>query len=152
MTDVWLREIDKSKIAGAVMLDFRAAFDVIDHEILIEKLKCYGFCPSAITLMKRYLSFRTQRLFYNGSLSDCSRVVCGIQYLKEFALDHFCFQFLLMICPAVNIAGITMYADDVTFYHAVSTYHKLNTVLSRELYDVYDWIKTNSFSFSYIQN
>lgn len=40
MTDVWLREIDKSKIAGAIMLDFRATFDVIDHEILIEKLKC----------------------------------------------------------------------------------------------------------------
>lgn len=33
MTDDWLRGIADSKIAGAVILDFSAAFDVIDHDI-----------------------------------------------------------------------------------------------------------------------
>ena len=42
MTDDWLREIDDSKIAGVVILNFSVAFDVSDH-ILIEKLKCCGF-------------------------------------------------------------------------------------------------------------
>ena len=35
MTDDWLKEIDK-KIVGAILLDFSAAFDVI------EKHSCYG--------------------------------------------------------------------------------------------------------------
>lgn len=43
----------------------------------------------------------------------------------------------------LNSAGMTVYADDATLYHAASTCYKLNLVLSRELYAVYDWIKMN---------
>ena len=39
MTDDWLREIDKV-IVGAVLLHFSAAFDIIDHSLLLEKLIC----------------------------------------------------------------------------------------------------------------
>ena len=38
MTDDWLKEMDNSKMTGAVLLDFSAAFDVIDdhdHDLLI---------------------------------------------------------------------------------------------------------------------
>ena len=31
MTDDWLREIDDQMIVGAVLLEFSAAFDIIDH-------------------------------------------------------------------------------------------------------------------------
>ena len=48
MTDDWLREIDDKKIVGPVLLDFIAAFNIIDHILLLEKLVCYGFTPPAI--------------------------------------------------------------------------------------------------------
>jgi hypothetical protein len=48
MTDDWLREIDDKKIVGAVLLDFNAAFDIINHSPLLEKRMCYGFTPPAI--------------------------------------------------------------------------------------------------------
>ena len=60
------------------MLDFSAAFDVIDYDILIDKLICYGFSQSASALMRSYLSSRTQKVFYNGSLSKSSILECGI--------------------------------------------------------------------------
>jgi hypothetical protein len=31
MTDDWLREIDNKKTVGAALLDFSAAFDIIDN-------------------------------------------------------------------------------------------------------------------------
>ena len=41
MTD-WLKEIDNKKIVGAVLLDFSAAFDIIDHDLLRKRM-CYGY-------------------------------------------------------------------------------------------------------------
>ena len=38
MTDGWLKEIDNKKIVGAVLLDFSAAFDIIDHNLLLKKM------------------------------------------------------------------------------------------------------------------
>jgi hypothetical protein len=78
MTDDWLREIDDKMIAGAVLLDFSATFDIIDHSLLLEKHICYGFKPHAITWPKSYLSNRTQRVFFNGSLSNIIQLEAGI--------------------------------------------------------------------------
>ena len=65
MTD-WLREIDDKMIVGAVLLVFHAAFDIIDHSLLLEKCMCYGFTPNAMIWIKSCLSNRTQRpLKYN---------------------------------------------------------------------------------------
>ena len=54
MTDVCLREIDDKIIVGAVFLDFNAAFDIIDHSLLLEKHMCHGFTPPAIMWIKSY--------------------------------------------------------------------------------------------------
>jgi hypothetical protein len=43
MTDDWLKEIDNKKMVGAVLLDFRTTFNIIDHSLLLDKRMCYGF-------------------------------------------------------------------------------------------------------------
>ena len=48
MTDDWLKEIYNKKIVGAVLLDFSATFEIIDHNLWLRKLMCYGFSTSAI--------------------------------------------------------------------------------------------------------
>ena len=55
MSDSWLTSIDNSMLVGTVLLDFSAAFDVIDHDILIAKLTSYGFNSSAIQWFRSYL-------------------------------------------------------------------------------------------------
>ena len=37
ISDDWLKEIDNKKIVGAVLLDFSAAFDIIDLNLLLKK-------------------------------------------------------------------------------------------------------------------
>ena len=90
MTDDWLREIDDKMIVGAVLLDFIAAFDII------EKRMCYGFTPPAIMWIKSYLSNRTQRVFFNGSLYNIILVESGIP--QGSCLGPLLFQSLLMTC------------------------------------------------------
>ena len=52
------------------MLDMSAAFDVVDHDILIEKLKLYGFDDNSIKWMGNYLSGRTLAVYIDGFLSS----------------------------------------------------------------------------------
>ena len=64
-----ITQMTDDKIIGG-LLDFSAAFDIIDHSPLLEKYMCYAFTPPAIMWIKSYLPNRTQRVFFNGSLSD----------------------------------------------------------------------------------
>jgi hypothetical protein len=66
--DDLLEEIVHRNIVGAVLLDLNVAFDIISHSMLLEKRICYGFTPPAILKIESYLSNRTQRVFFNGSL------------------------------------------------------------------------------------
>ncbi len=78
MTDEWLATPDDKKLVGVVLLGYTAAFDVIDHDILVAKLKCYGFSLTALDWIRSYLSNRKQRVFYNGSFSEAKNIYCVV--------------------------------------------------------------------------
>ena len=42
VSDNWYESIDKNNVNFALFLDLKKAFDTVDHEILIRKLKVYG--------------------------------------------------------------------------------------------------------------
>lgn len=63
-------------ICGAVLLNFMAAYDVIDQEL--EKFECYECRQSAAAWMESYLLNRLQSFFFNGSYSDSVSLVCEV--------------------------------------------------------------------------
>jgi hypothetical protein len=78
ITDDWLKSMEDRKLVGAVLLDFSASFDVNDHELLLGKLKCYGFKSAALSRMESYLSRRRQKVFFNGSFLNSKYKQCGV--------------------------------------------------------------------------
>ena len=54
-----------------MLLDLGAAFDTVDHRILLDRLQfdC-GISGSALNLIESYLSNRTQRIYIDGVLSS----------------------------------------------------------------------------------
>ena len=69
MYDCWVRAVDGGEMAGAMMLDLSAAFDMVDHGILLEKLKLLGLESKAVMWMKSYLTGRSQSVCIDGCLS-----------------------------------------------------------------------------------
>ena len=78
MFDKWVEEFEDDKISAVVMLDLSAAFDVVDHDILIAKLKIYGFEDRALSWLSSYLSERSQMVYVDGTLSEPLEVRTGV--------------------------------------------------------------------------
>ena len=69
MYTTWLDALEQGDMAGVMMIDMSAAFDVVDTDILLEKLKLYGFDRNAIQWIWSYLTYRSQVVYIEGSMS-----------------------------------------------------------------------------------
>lgn len=98
MSDDWLSCLDNKKLVGAVMLDFSAAFDVIDHTLLVDKLKCYGFTSNALAWFIHYLSGRKQSSLI-AAIQTGTLLTVGFHKVAAWGLCYT--PFLLMIYPCV---------------------------------------------------
>ena len=59
--------MDDGKISVLVFLDLSAAFDTIDHEILLHRLhNVFGFGDTVLSWFQSYLENRTQTVVVHG--------------------------------------------------------------------------------------
>ena len=54
MVDIWLEAMENHEITAELMLDMSAAFDMVDHGILLEKLVNLGVTESSIEWYRSY--------------------------------------------------------------------------------------------------
>ncbi len=80
MIEKWLNGLNDGKMVGSVMVDFRKAFDMVDHDILLKKLVCYKFSDGSLRWFKSYLQFRKQVTSVNGATSNEMPVSCGVPH------------------------------------------------------------------------
>ena len=74
LNDKILRGFDE----GLIPIDLQKAFDTIDHEIFLKKIKCMGFSESAIGLYKSHLGDRYVVVNVAGSTSEKASLNCGV--------------------------------------------------------------------------
>ena len=77
-TDSWALNIDRGLINAVVFLDLNKAFDTVDHEILLFKLRSYGIRGLALRLFRSYLEDRTQIYQIDCSKSTPKFLNCGV--------------------------------------------------------------------------
>ena len=74
-----LSSADDKKISIIALLDLSAAFDTIDHNILIKRLHSnFGFCGTVLAWFKSYLCDRTQCVVNGDFKSETLPLLYGV--------------------------------------------------------------------------
>ena len=78
MQNSLLRMIESWKVrlkVGVIIRNLSEAFDNLNHELLLTKIKAYGLDSNSVTFMKSYLTNRLQRCKINTSFSERREVL-----------------------------------------------------------------------------
>ena len=70
MVHTWLLAAEERKASHVVLLDYRKAFDHVDHTVLVNKCKSYDLPNFIIRWLCAFLSDRSQRVRLGQELSD----------------------------------------------------------------------------------
>ena len=54
MYDQWTEEADKGNMVRVMMIDLSAAFDMVDHPLLQQKLQLFGLTDDALSWVGSY--------------------------------------------------------------------------------------------------
>ena len=80
MTDTWLQAINDGNIVGCVLVDFRKDFNLVDHKLILQKLKQYKINKLSLSWFESYLSHRTQQVNSNTNQSKTGSVLYGVPH------------------------------------------------------------------------
>ena len=142
-----LEALDSGHQAFLVMLDFSAAFDTIDHQILLDRLESrFGICDTALSWFRSYLTSRIQYVKINGKASVSTPLLQGVP--QGSVLGPLLFS--LYVSPLEDIFaahGIDamIYADDTQLYIILKK-HDSDTAIQRLehcLHDIQAWCLQN---------
>ena len=78
MHDIWIDCVKCNKMTGVMKLDLSAAFDLVDHPILLKKLELLGFDQAAVTWFCSYLTAKSHCVYIDGKFSVFSEVNVGV--------------------------------------------------------------------------
>ena len=78
VSDYWYENIDKNNLNFVLFLDLKKAFDTVDHEILVRKLKVYGVDEIELEWFRSYLRSHQQYCSLNGHKSSLLQATYGI--------------------------------------------------------------------------
>jgi len=74
-----LLALDKKDVGYLILLDLSAAFDTVDHELLLHCLEHdYGITGTVLAWFRSYLTLRTQSVVLNGVESESHDLTCGV--------------------------------------------------------------------------
>ena len=68
-TNKCFQAMENGEVTGSVFIDLSKAFDCVDHEILVDKLKRLNMSPSVISWFESYLSGRSQSVKLDDKIS-----------------------------------------------------------------------------------
>ena len=144
LVDNWLTNINDNKFCGAVFVDFKKAFDVISHELLLRKLKLYNVSANTLKLLTSYLTNRHQCVTINTSISTLKPMDHGVP--QGSILGPMLFSVYINDLPLCVKSTCELFADDTTIHTSNTDIDSLTKTLQQSTNDLIKWTELNHMS------
>ena len=132
--------MDNGLLTGVVFMDFRKAFDTIQHACLMKKLPCYGIESIELEWLMDYLFNRSQAVIFDNVKSSPLHITHGV--LQGSILGTLLFNILINdISQVVDKAEIILYADDTAIYYAPKM---IQETLGNQCNNINNWLGDNN--------
>ena len=150
MIDHIIKNLDAGKIPIAVYLDLSKAFDTLNHEILLTKLKFYGLSGICLNWFRSYLSDRCQYVEVDGIKSSTESLKTGVPqgsilgpllfviYMNDIHEASYKFHAILFADDS-NMTS-TLCSFDVCLSTASFNKTALTKNINLELQSIHEWL------------
>ena len=141
---------DDGKYTAMVFNDLKKAFDTVNHQIFLAKLKKYGIDGLEYSWFQSYLEYRRQFCRVNGACSDLKDIDCGVP--QGSCLGPLLFLIYINDLPlALHKCNLTMNTDDTSISYASKNIGELNSIINRDLDCLNKWLQGNKLSLNVVK-
>ena len=138
MIETWRTMLNKGNKVGAIRMDLSKAFDTLNYNLVLCKLKAYGFNKSDLTFIQSYFTNRHQPTTVGDKFSKWQKISTGVP--QGSILGPLLFNIFINDFETTTLCN---YADDNTMY---SWDKKSNIVMIVTLHDfttISEWFYEN---------
>jgi len=135
--------MDHGEVTIIVLLDFSKAFDSVDHDILLAKLKILGFGATTLQWFSSYLSERQQKVVFGDRVSRVLPLARGVA--QGSVLGPLAFLIYVNdVGESIKNCSHHMYADDLQLYISgrPSRASELIQKINEDLLSLSSWSKS----------
>ena len=150
MLDFMYDAVDRKNYGLAVLIDYKKAFDTINHLILGKKLLKYGVGGNELSLIIDYIADRPQKVRIGSTLSNTKTLNIGLPQGSVLSPLLFIIYINDLNFLSDNFTPI-LFADDTTLLFQNNSYNDLIDTCNAELIKFKTWTETNRLSLNVLK-
>ena len=148
LIDKWMASIDKGDLIGTLFIDFRKAFDMVDHSLLLKKQAHYRLSITSLNWFRSYLSTRVQSIKSDDGLSDFLELLSGVPQ-GSFLGPTLFLLFINDLPLHLNHCMADLYADDNTIHASGKNKPEIEHKLQSDANETEVWSINNKLPIHY---